>query len=138
MKRSTLRRRLRGDEKGAGAIEFALVAPVLLGFIIGLTQLGMLFFANADLHNAVAAGARLAMIFPRPTDAQIKTKVTSMLPKLVQANLTTPTITHGTDAKGHDYADIAINYQVPLDFIFYKPAPVTLRENRRVYIQAVP
>ncbi|MEA3033397.1 MAG: TadE-like protein, partial [Sphingomonadales bacterium] len=46
-------RKLRRNEDGAGAVEFALVAPALLGFIIGLTQLGMLFFANADLHNAV-------------------------------------------------------------------------------------
>src|SRR3954462_9853921 len=90
-------RNLRRDEDGAGAVEFALVAPALLGFIIGLTQLGMLFFANADLHNAVAAGARLAMIWPRPTDDQIKQRIVSMLPKLDQSKLSAATVTHGTD-----------------------------------------
>ncbi|MFL6856400.1 MAG: TadE/TadG family type IV pilus assembly protein [Allosphingosinicella sp.] len=130
-----IRRNLARSEDGAGAVEFALVAPALFGFIIGLTQLGMLFFANADLHNAVAAGARLAMIWPRPTDDQIKQRIVSMLPKLDQSKLSAATVTHGTDAAGHDYADLAINYQVPLNFIFYKPPAITLRENRRVYIQ---
>lgn len=128
-------RKLRRDEEGVGAVEFALVAPLLLGFIIGLTQVGMIFFANADLHNAVAAGARLATIWPRPTDDAVKNKIVSMLPKLDQSKLSTPVITHGTDASGRDYADLEINYQVPVNFIFYKPAPITLKEKRRVYIQ---
>ena len=74
-----IRRNLGTDQKGLGAVEFALVAPVLLGFILGLTQLGMIFFANADLHNAMGSGARLAAIWPRPTDDVIKARITSML-----------------------------------------------------------
>jgi Flp pilus assembly protein TadG len=130
-------RNLRRNEQGAGAVEFAIVAPALLGFVIGLTQLGMLFFANADLHNAVAAGARLAMVYPRPADSAVTTRITSLLTRLDQSKLTTPTITHGTDASGHDYEDIAVTYQVPLNFIIYKPPAVTLRENRRVYVESL-
>jgi Flp pilus assembly protein TadG len=132
----TMIRNLRRDEDGAGAVEFALVAPALLGFIIGLTQLGMLFFANADLHNAVAAGARAAVVFPRPSDSTITGKITSMLAKLDQTKLSTPTIAHGTDGNGNDYEDIAVTYQVPLNFIFFKTPAITLRENRRVYVQS--
>jgi Flp pilus assembly protein TadG len=129
-------RNLRRDEDGAGAVEFALVAPALLGFIIGLTQLGMLFFANADLHNAVAAGARVAVVFPRPSDSTVIGKITSMLTKLDQTKLSTPTITHGTDGNGNDYEDIAVTYQVPLNFIFFMTPAITLRENRHVYVQS--
>ncbi|MEA2999406.1 MAG: hypothetical protein QOK17_1239 [Sphingomonadales bacterium] len=129
-------RNLSRDEGGAGAVEFALVAPALLGFIIGLTQLGMLFFANADLHNAVAAGARVAVVFPRPSDSTITGKITSMLTKLDQTKLSTPTIAHGTDGNGNDYEDIAVTYQVPLNFIFFKTPAITLRENRRVFVQS--
>ncbi len=126
---------LRRDERGAGAVEFALIAPALLAFIVGIAQLGVLFMANAGLRNAVAEGARLAAIFPRPSDEDILDRVENREFGLRSDLVTEPTINHGTDANGMAFADISMSYAVPLNFIFFETPPVTLTETRRVFTQ---
>ena len=128
-------RSLSGDERGMGAAEFALIAPAFLSMVIGITQLGVLYFANADLKNAVAAGARQAAIFPRPSTSVITAKVNEKIVKLDRSKLTGPNITYGTDSNGFDWAQIEASYQVPLNFVFFTVSPVTVTETRRVYIQ---
>lgn len=126
---------LRRDQRGAAAVEFALIAPALLTFIVGIAQLGTLFMANAGLRNAVAEGARLAAVFPMPEDDEILTRIDEREFGLRADLITEPTITHGTDANGVPYADISMSYAVPLNFIFFETPPVTLTETRRVFTQ---
>ena len=123
------------SERGVGAVEFALIAPDLLSMLVGITQLGSLYFANADLRNAVAVGARTAQIFPRPTAATVKDSIKARLQKAKTPAVPEPVVTYGTDANGFPYADIEVTYAVPLNFIVYKPRPITLRERRRVFVQ---
>ena len=129
------RRSLAENADGVAVTEFAMVLPVLLGLIIGATQLGLLFFANADLRNAVAAGARLAAIYPRPDDAAIVARINSSITRLDTHLVEGPNVVRGRDANGRDYADIEMSYAVPLDFIVYRTPPVTLVATRRVYTQ---
>ena len=126
----------RRDNKGVGAVEFALIAPALLAMLVGITQLGAMFFARADLRNAVAAGARHAQIYPRPAKAEVATKIRARMTSLDQTKLTVLTV--NIDESG-DFpaAEIEVRYAVPLNFIIWKPAPVTLIERRRVYIPPV-
>lgn len=130
-----LRRRngLGADEKGISTVEFALIAPVLFAFIIGICQLGILFMANAGLSSAVSDGARLAAVFPRPTDAQVIARINERRLGMVASRVTGPTITRGTTATGASFADISMSYSVPLDFIFYTTTPITLTQTRRAY-----
>lgn len=124
------------DRRGVGAVEFALAAPVLFAVVIGVAQLGILFFANAGLHNAVAEGARLATIFPRPTDEEITAAIMDSRFGMQRANIVAdPEIVHGTDGNGYTYADISLSYRVPLNFIFFETPPITLSESRRVFTQ---
>ncbi|MDP7549391.1 MAG: pilus assembly protein [Alphaproteobacteria bacterium] len=46
------------DQCGAIAIEFALVAPVLLTILFGIMQFGFYFYAQASVNNAVREAAR--------------------------------------------------------------------------------
>ena len=128
-------RRLGRDRRGVSAVEFAFAIPLLLGFVLGLVQLGNLFFAHADVRHAVAAGARLASIFPRPTEeeivARINARVTGLDPEAIEG----PSVDFGTDANGNDFADIEMRYSMPLDFIFFRTPPVILTETRRVFTQ---
>ena len=128
--------RLRLNERGAAALEFALALPALVMMIVGIGQLGILYMANAGLRNAVAEGARFATIYPRPSDTAIRTRITSSEFGLIPANMTTPTIAHGVDA-GTNYVDISVSYTVPLNFVFFTAPPVTLTESRRAYINPV-
>ena len=54
------KRLIQRDERGVTAVEFGLILPALLTLIIGTTQMGKLFFSNADMLHAVGAGARVA------------------------------------------------------------------------------
>ena len=124
----------RRDQKGVSALEFALIAPALLSMLVGITQLGTLYYAKADLSQAVAAGARQAQLFPRPSTATIKSTTEAKMLRLQNNLITGPTISYGTDANGFSYADIEVGYAVPLNFVIYKTPPVTLVEKRRVFL----
>ncbi|HEX2764322.1 MAG TPA: TadE/TadG family type IV pilus assembly protein [Allosphingosinicella sp.] len=125
-------KRIAKDRRGLGAVEFALICPALFAGIIGIAQLGILFYANAGLSQAVGEGARLATIYPRPTDAQIIQKMTDQRFGLQTANITGPTLTNGTSDSAN-YVDVTMSYQVPLNFVFFTISPVTLTQTRRAY-----
>lgn len=143
--RLTLLQRLRRDRSGAGAVEFALVAPILFSVLIGVAQLGILFFANAGLHNAVAEGARHATIYPLKPNSELQALMTQKRFGLNPVRIVGPTITHwpdvdndgvpDEDAPAPTYADISMSYTVPLNFVFFEVEPITLTETRRIYTQ---
>lgn len=126
---------LRRDEKGASAIEFALAAPAMLMFIIGIAQLGMLCMADAGLRQAVAEGARAANIFPTPDHSEIIARVEEAAWGMQEEHITAPTVGEGTDEDGNEYLEISMSYQAPLNFAFLELDPVTLTEVRRVYLR---
>jgi Flp pilus assembly protein TadG len=126
-------RRFRGDTKGIGAVEFALILPLLILLIVGIAQMGILYFAHSGLRNLVAEGARFAAISPRPTDTAIKARLNQGGFGLVPAQLGQPTVTYGNTG-GTPWADIKMSYTVQLSFIFWAPTPFEIEENRRVFL----
>jgi Flp pilus assembly pilin Flp len=48
------------DERGAAAVEFALVLPFLLALIVGVVEVGRGWDAKLDLSGAAREGARAA------------------------------------------------------------------------------
>ena len=128
---------VRNDSRGAGAVEFALIAPAFILLVVAVAQLGILFFANAGLNNALAEGARMATLFPRPTEADIRTKIDAVRWGLKPENLATPSVTY-LESGGVNYAQISMSYDVDLNFIFFELPPVTITQSRRAYIQPLP
>jgi TadE-like protein len=59
---STLPVRLASDVRGIAAVEFALVAPVLLIAMMGMFDAGYNMYTDAQLHGAVQASARSSTI----------------------------------------------------------------------------
>jgi Flp pilus assembly protein TadG len=128
---------LKRDDRGIGAVEFALIAPVLISFIVGVSQLGRMFYANADMKNANAHAARLASIYrpdPQVDDATLIAAVKERLLRDGAASKVTVTVIRGTD-NGNPYVELKTDYSVPLEFIFFQTPPVTLHDTRRVYTQ---
>lgn len=76
-----MRRGAEQKEKGMAAIEFALLAPILLLIMFGIVEFGMAFYRKQLLTAAVREGARYGVIAssPRPTATQIKSKVSTYL-----------------------------------------------------------
>ena len=68
-------KKLLRNQDGAAAIEMAFALPILILLIYGIFQIGIAFQASAGMQNALGEGARLATLFPEPTDAQIVARI---------------------------------------------------------------
>lgn len=130
-------RNIIGDKRGAALIEFALLAPLFIGFIFAVTQVGLVFYANTGLRHAVSEGARLAQLYPRPTNTQIIARVNERRFGLDPAFVIGPTITEGTQ-DGARFAEITMSYAASIDIFFFKVGPFRLTKTRRVYTQPPP
>lgn len=119
--------------RGAAAVEFALTAPTLLLFIIGLLQLGLLFSAQAGMSNAVNEAARYATTFPTPTDAQIIDRMKQRRFMVRGEFMSVPAPVRGS-ANGVNFIDLTMNYSAPLNFVFFSTQPITMRQTRRAYL----
>jgi Flp pilus assembly protein TadG len=124
---------LRKDTKGVSAVEFALILPLLVLLIVGIAQMGILYFAHAGLRNLVAEGARYASISPRPTEAAIKARINQGGFGLAASDLGQPAVTYG-NTNGNEWADISVSYTVRLNFIFWAPSPFQIQQQRRVFL----
>lgn len=77
------------NQKGAAAVEFALVLPVLLAILFGTIEFGIILFNKAIITNASREAAREKINYTAPTEADIKTKILT--------NYGTLPITFGSD-----------------------------------------
>ncbi|MCH7833250.1 MAG: pilus assembly protein, partial [Proteobacteria bacterium] len=53
--------RLAASRRGAAAVEFAIIVPVLATAVIGIANYGLVTFDKMELVNAARAGAQLAI-----------------------------------------------------------------------------
>lgn len=113
--------RLRRDQGGVTAIEFAFVAPLLIFLVVGILQMGQLFYSHSAVSHAVSEGARYATIHPRPTTAQVIAFVQSRRPLNAAGTFTTPTVTYTQNATTRNwFANVSMTYTVRLEFIFFE------------------
>ena len=56
-----LARRAAADVSAATAVEFALVAPMVIALILGTIQIAVIYLAQAELENAAEQAARLVL-----------------------------------------------------------------------------
>ena len=75
-----VRRRIRGHghrdgahQRGAAAVEFALLLPVLMAMLMGTLEMGLILYDKAVLTNATREGARAGIVLrnPKPTVSEI-------------------------------------------------------------------
>jgi Flp pilus assembly protein TadG len=71
------------NERGASAVEFAIVLPVLMFILFGTIEFGMIMFSREVLTNAGREGARAGIVqqIPKPTMGEIQNVVTTYLSK---------------------------------------------------------
>jgi Flp pilus assembly protein TadG len=93
--------RARPGEKGAAAVEFAIILPLLLLIIAGIVDFGRAFFTQVVLTNAAREGARAAVVRVSEADVQART--------LAAANPLTPTVIPGTcPATGGTFVTVTV------------------------------
>ena len=128
-------RRLRGDRRGVSVVEFALLAPVFIMMIVGVAQMGILYYAHSSLRNAVSEGARFATIFPRPAASAVIARINANRATGGNGTYTTPTVVYAQDATtGNWRATISMSYTTSLNFLFFTWPNVTLSYSRQAYV----
>ncbi len=88
-------RRLAAGERGAVAVEFALVAPLLLILIFGIIDLGRAYSTLNQLAASAREGARLAAVLPNPESGSSQTQIRAVVKKFSERQLGGAALTDG-------------------------------------------
>ena len=115
-----------GDQSGATAVEFALLANLFVALLIGAFAVGYVFVVRADLENSMAAAERYALIHEED-DATLLGVIRSNLVTYDGKNIAV-TLTRASDS-GIDFvkADIAYVIDLGVASIF---GPVAIKTSR--------
>lgn len=134
MRRATTIRR---DEQGVAAIEMAFALPILLLFVFGIFQFGIILQANAGMQHALGEGARYATLYPKPADNLIVTKMSNAVFGMNVGTFGTPTVTTPPTTDCTNCRLLTVTYSVTPNFVFFNGPPISLTRTKRVYT-AVP
>lgn len=123
------------SEEGNAAVETALALPILITFIYGLFQMGLVFQANAGIQHALGEAARDATIHPVPTDVQLAEMIEDKRFGTYNGTLTGTTIVTNTNADGDPDGTrtMTLTYSQPTDFIFFQGPTVQLSKSKTYY-----
>lgn len=147
MTMTRLRHRSRGDakrrpgERGAVAVEFALILPMLAAIVFGIIEFGFYFAQSASLAHGAREGARMGVVnmMPAATCADVEVGVqragesVGMAPEEIDVAITgggSPDCDSGgtRPCEGGSYGTLTVTatYDTEIDFLFIEtPATVT-------------
>lgn len=114
--------RVGGDpkRKGAAVVEFALVAPVFILFVLGIVEFGRGMMVQQAMINATREGAREAAL-PEATKSSVKDVVTDFL-EIMQIEVEANQITVTPDpATAFSNEQITVSVQVPYNDVAWVP-----------------
>jgi Flp pilus assembly protein TadG len=105
------------EERGAAAVEFAIVLPLLVVFLFGIIEFGIIFYDKAMITNASREGARKGIVFrdPRVTVSEIQGVVDNYSSgKMItfgSSAAPVTTVTSGACVNHNDQLTVNVTYQ---------------------------
>lgn len=124
---------LKRDERGAAVVEMAFALPALIVLLWMIVQLGLVFRAMSGIQHGLGEGARMATLFPKPTDTAIKAKITDAVYGIGPGSFAIPTPTTGT-ADGATYLDLKVTYTQKTDLLLFPGPTISVSRSKRVWI----
>jgi Flp pilus assembly protein TadG len=79
-------------ERGAAAVEFAMILPLLILLVFGIVQFSIAYNRQQGLHAAAREGARIASL-PQTLQSEITTRVNDSLTGITFESSPTVTVT---------------------------------------------
>jgi Flp pilus assembly protein TadG len=111
-------RRFAGDRSGGAALEFALLGPVILMFMIGFFQVAWAMYCSSSVRYGLHNGARALVLNPSMSQSDfqslVKAAVTPLAAQDVTVTLTKTTA--GTNLQ-LSQATATYNYQIVIPFM---------------------
>ena len=129
-----MRRRLFKNERGAAVIEMAFALPALVVLIWGIVQLGLMFRAMAGIQHSLGEGARLATIWPQPTDDAIETRMEEVVYGIEPGTFTIHPPEPGLTAAGEAYLDLKVSYTQPTNLLLLPGPTIEVERSKRVWV----
>ena len=119
------------NTRGNALIEFALVLPILLLVLFGITELGRMIMTTNVLNTASREGARLAAVSPMSDSLNVQARVTEVLNA---ANVEPTSI-----VVEYDVAALSVRVRVTADFVILSRSvlPESLRGTVELSAQTV-
>jgi len=98
-------------QRGASAVEFAVLAPLFVALLFAIVEFGLILYTKNMLAHASREGARFGVVYctPRRTDEEIKAVVQNFLNKYGLTSTATVTVTGAGGASGSSL-DVLVNY----------------------------
>jgi Flp pilus assembly protein TadG len=109
-----LLRSLRRDQQGTTAVEFAIIAPVLIALLVGTMALCVALFLIGSLHFAVEDGARCASV-KTTICSDAATTVAYTQSRYLGPDGVSPTFTYAPATCGNSVS-ASINYSMNVGF----------------------
>ncbi len=120
------------DERGISAIEFGLIAPLLVLFTVGIIDFGRIGFANSTIKHVAVQGARYAGVrgsekpFPA-TETEVIDYVKNRATAMVPDELSVSVVWDPNNSRGSTVT-VQVDYQYePLALGFLPFGPIQLR-----------
>ena len=121
--------KLRNDDRGATVVEFAFAMPILIIMIWMIAQMGLAFRAMAGIQHALGEGARLATVYPKPTNAAIKAKISSKV-----YGITPGTFTVVEPEDGAGFVKLKVNYTQPTTLLLLPGPTISVSREKIVWV----
>jgi len=121
-----------GAESGATALEFALVAPVLIVFLFGTFQLAWALHCAASVRWSLETNARTLLLNPSTTAAQLKSAMLTQLSGVADASNITVALANDNSTPNAPMVRASSTYQANLAIPFLSAKALTFNAQTEV------
>jgi Flp pilus assembly protein TadG len=103
------------DERGATAVEFAFIVPLLITLVLGIAEFGHAFQVSGTLSAAAREGVRVMALQNDPAAARdaVRNAAPALDPALTNAQITITPASCPTTGTGNTTVRLTINYPMP-------------------------
>lgn len=116
MRRLLNKQELLSNEAGATAIEFAIMAPVMLALMIGFLDISFSFYVRNSFNHAVNAAGREVYVDPDRSDSDIIADVNARLTRF-SSPITTSVTTQTAGALEYKVINVRMAYRYKSPFL---------------------
>jgi|GraSoiStandDraft_27_1057306.scaffolds.fasta_scaffold262607_2 Flp pilus assembly protein TadG len=112
----------RWQRRGAAAVEFAIVAPLLVALVLGLIEFGRVLMVGQILTNAAREGCRTAVL-EGSTTTDVNTTVSNYLTGSGISGAPAPTVSPDPSSAAPG-SSITVTVSVPFNNVSWLPVPL--------------
>jgi len=103
------------DERGASAVEFAFLLPILVVLVLGIAEFGHAFQVQGTLSAAAREGVRVMALQNDPVAARVAVRdaAATLDPGITDAQIAISPATCPVTATGTTLVELTIDYPMP-------------------------